>query len=109
MVTQVAKSIDDVMTEARAVINDSVLPYRFQPALLLSIFNTAIREIYRYRPDAFIGNFTPGVLSANAMPTYELADFGQAPAVLFPCDDRLFFSPVVFYVAGKAELSDDEF
>lgn len=109
MVTTTAKSIDDVITEVRALVNDSMEPFRFTDALLVQLMNTALRELYRLRPDAYIGNFTQGTLGNNAINTYSTADLDLDPATAFPVDDRLFFSPVVLYVAGKTELSDDEF
>ena len=109
MSTTLPKSIDDVLTEARAAINDSTVPFRFSNTLLLSYLNTALRETYRYRPDAFVGNFTTGLLSTVAVPTYSQVDLGLSPATPLPVDDRLFFNPIVFFVAGRTELSDDEF
>lgn len=104
-----AKSIDDCLREARAIINDTDVPQRYDDALLLRILNTALREVYALRPDAFVGNFSSGVLSANTITDLVEADLEQDPETAFPLDDRLFYSPVVLYVAGKAELSDDEF
>lgn len=112
MPTFATKSIDDVLSEARLILNDQGIDgsaYRFTDAQLVSAFNTALREVYRYRPDAYIGNFTQGVLSDNAVPTYATTDLGQTPATPLPVDDRVFFAPLVFYVAGRTELSDDEF
>lgn len=107
MATTNPKLIDDVITEARETIGDSVEPFRYPTAMLMGFLNTALRELYRYRPDAFIGNFVQGVLSYNPVPTYDVTDLGTDTS--FPADDRVFFNPVVFFVAGRAELSDDEF
>lgn len=104
-----SKSIDDCLREARSIINDEDAPFRYTDASLLRILNTALREVYSLRPDAFVGNFQSGVLSANDATDYVEADLLQSPETAFPIDDRLFYSPVVLYVAGKAELSDDEF
>ena len=112
MSTTTTKSIDDCLTEARLLLNDTGIAgsaFRFSNAVLLAILNSALREVYRYRPDAYIGNFSQGVLSNNLATTYVEADLGLSPATTFPLDDRLFFSPVVFYIAGRAELADDEF
>jgi len=108
--TTTPKTIDDAITEARYLLNDVGVagsPYRFSQAYLLQLLNTVLREVYRYRPDAVIGNFTQGVLAYNQMTTYLLADLGTG--IAFPYDERLFFAPVVAYIAGKAELADDEF
>lgn len=119
MVTQVTKTIDDVVLEVRQVLNDQQVPYRYSDNWVLQVLNTALREVYRLRPDAYIGNFTSGVLSANLANTYTIADLQVAngvanplpptPATPFPLDDRLFYGPVVFYVIGRIEINDDEF
>lgn len=119
MVTQATKTLDDIDTEVRQIINDSVAPYRYSDAWFIQVFNTAIRELYRVRPDAYIGNFISGVLSANVMNTYETTDLQvidgianpapPVPATPLPFDDRLFAGPIVFYIIGRIELNDDEF
>ena len=82
-------------------------PYRFPNTILLSHLNTALREVYSLRPDAYVGNFTQGVLSSTSVVTYDVTDLGISTA--FPLDDKFFFAPVVNFIAGRAELSDDEF
>lgn len=109
MSTLAVKTIDDLFSEVRQILNDEQITYRYTDAHLLQFYNTALREIYRLRPDAYIGNFTSGVLSKNAAPTFVAGDLAQTPAINFPLDDRIFYGPVVFYMAGRAELNDDEF
>jgi len=115
MVTNTAKSLDDVFTEVRLLINDNGVGgsnFRYSNDLVMSQFNTALRELYRYRPDAFIGNFTQGVLTNSALPmvTYNAeADLALTPQTPLPFDDRLFFNAVVFFMVGRLELGDDEF
>lgn len=109
MVTTTAKTIDDFYAEVRAGLNDSVEPYRLTDTMLFLYLNTALREIYRYRPDAYIGYFNSGVLSNNAANSYSAADLDQNPLTPFPLDDRIFYAPCVFYVVGRADLTDDEF
>lgn len=107
--TTYTKSIDDLWAEVRATLNDTQAPYRYTDALLMQYYNTALREVFRYRPDAYIGNFTSGVLTGAVITSYYTTDLGQTPATPFPLDDKLFYSPVVFYVTGRADLTDDEF
>lgn len=108
MSTTSTKTLDDAMTEIRLIVNDSDIGFtRFSNDIILAKINSALRDVYRYRPDAFIGNFTQGVFSSNAMVTYEITDLGLATP--WPVDDRLFFTPVLLYVAGMVELADDEF
>jgi hypothetical protein len=106
------KTIDDLFAEVRLLINDvgvNGTNFRYTNDQIMLKYNTALRELYRYRPDAFIGNFTTGILSNNAVPTYVVGDLGLVPATIFPADDRLFFNAVVFFVVGILELGDDEF
>lgn len=112
MPTTTSKSIDDFMSEVRLLINDVGIggtSFRYSNDQVLAVFNTAIRELYRYRTDAYIGNFTQGILTNNTVPTFSTADLAQAPAVPFPVDDRLFYNAIVFFVVGRLELGDDEF
>lgn len=119
MVTQVTKTIDDCLTEVRQILNDSVAPFRYSDTWLIFVLNTALRDLYRLRPDAYIGNFTSGVLSSNLVNTYSVSDLQiingianptpPVPVTPFPVDDRLFYPPVVFYMIGRVELNDDEF
>lgn len=105
------KTLDDAVAEIREIINDSNVAFgRFTNAQVLQKLNTALRETYRYRPDAWIGNFVQGVFSNKSpLPTYDITDLGLLPPTPWPIDDRLFFSPVVFYVAGMLDITDDEF
>lgn len=114
MVTQVTKTLDDLVSEVRQIINDKQTPYRYSDAWVIAKINSALRQLYRLRPDAYIGNFTTGVLSSNVMNTYSPLDLQTAavppvPATPLPVDDRLFFSPLLFYVVGILEVADDEF
>lgn len=108
MSTATKKSIDDAFVEIRAIVNDSDKE-RFTDTLLMTKFNTALREVYRYRPDSLIGNFVQGVFSRNPMLTFSVDDdLAQIPPTDFPVDE-LYFAPLTFYVAGMLDLSDDEF
>ena len=109
MVTTTRKSIDDALFEARTVVNDYQLPYRNLDTTLLIYLNTALRAVYALRPDAYIGNTSSGIFGANLANTYVSSDLGMNPATPFPLDDRLFFAPVVSYIAARIELGDDEF
>ncbi|HXS14424.1 MAG TPA: hypothetical protein VN734_17125 [Acidobacteriaceae bacterium] len=103
------KSIDDAIFEARSIVNDLQVPYRNPDTTLITFLNTALRALYAVRPDAFIGDFSSGVMSNNAVETYYVTDLGLTPPTPFPVDDRLFFYPVVAFIAGSVEIQDDEF
>ena len=104
-----SKSIDDALFEARTIVNDTQQPYRNQNSTLIVYLNTALRLLYSLRPDAFIGDFSSGIITNNAVETYYTTDLGLSPPTPFPVDDRLFYAPVVSYIAGRIEISDDEF
>jgi hypothetical protein len=104
------KSLDDAVNEIRMLINDlDLLAPRFTQTQVLDKLNTALLEVYRYRPDAYVGNFQQGILSQNQPTTYTAADLGQVPLTPWPLDIRLFFTPVIMYVVGLLDLTDDEF
>lgn len=109
MATFDKKSIDDALFEARIVVNDTQLPYRNADTVLLFHLNSALRQVYAVRPDAYIGDFSSGIITNNDVETYDVTDLALDPPTEFPIDDRLFFNPVVAYIAGRIELADDEF
>jgi hypothetical protein len=107
------------MVNDSTVINGVVGPTRNSDTLYLTYLNSALRALYSVRPDAFIGNFSQGILSAVTILTYDTSDLQApdgvpnslppTPPTPFPADDRFFFNPVVAYIAGRVELSDDEY
>ena len=94
-----AKTVNDVVSEARILLNDTDPQlYRYSTADLVTYLNNALLEMRRIRPDAFrayIGESTP---------SYTTTDLSSA----FPVSE-IFFTQCVFYVTGMAELRDDEF
>ena len=106
------------MVNDSTVVNGVVGPTRNSDTLYLTYLNSALRALYSVRPDAFIGNFSQGILSAVTILTYDTSDLQApdgvpnslppVPATPFPADDRFFFNPVVAYIAGRVELSDDD-
>lgn len=107
MAGTIAKTIDDAINEARYMVSDARAPYRYTDAVMISHLNTALAEVYRYRPDAYIGNFTTAQMGNNPVTNYVVADLNTA--IAFPVNNMMFFNPVVFFIAGRAELADDEF
>ena len=125
MSSATSKTIDDAIFEARTAVNDNstvqgiVQPTRNADSLYITYLNSALRALYSVRPDAFIGNFTQGILSRATVLTYSTSDLqtidGAAnplppvPATAFPADDKFYFNPVVAYIAARIELADDEY
>jgi len=93
------KSVDNALTDARVILND-VAGDRYTDADLVSDFNSAVSMTKMLRPDAFnLG---------EALPEITVADLNQVPAVDFPLPE-IFYQSFVYYLAGNAELRDDEF
>lgn len=113
------QTIDQCLIEARQMCNDAVAPFRNADATLIGYLNAALLAVYGVRPDAFIGNFTNGILSQVQVVQYTTADLqtidGEAnptppsPATPYPLDTRFFYNPVVAYIASRIEVADDEY
>ncbi len=113
------QTIDQLVQDARRVVNDSLLPYRNSDDTYVDYLNEALLAVYSVRPDAFIGNFQQGILSFLGVIQYTTADLQMidgvanptppVPPTPFPIDTRFFYNPVVAYVGGRIELADDEF
>lgn len=100
-----ARTIPDVITEARKLLQDTRAgSYRYSDAYLIGLLNAALQEIYRLRPDAFIGCCTEENIE---VPTFAEADATNT-ATLFPID-AMFFMATVYHIVGNAQLADDEF
>lgn len=93
------KSIDDALTDARVILNDSAGD-RYTDAELISDLNSAISMTKMLRPDSFV--------LGEALPEFTVADLQQVPATDFPLPE-VFYQSFVYYLAGNAELRDDEF
>lgn len=94
-----AKTVGDVILEARQLLQDQdSAHYRYPEADLYGYFNSALLEGRRTRPDLYRAYY------GLATPEYTVADV----AVDFPISN-LYFQAFPFFVAGVAELRDDEF
>lgn len=100
-----AKTIADVVTEARQMLQDAREPFRHTQVYLVSLMNTAFLEVYRERPDAYMGCCGDDI----EVPSYTEGDLTANPVPPFPIDERLFFQAVVYHIVANAQLQDDEF
>lgn len=90
-----------MISEARSLLNDTIQPVRYSDADLYDILDNAIGVTRRVRPDLFLGS---------------VAGLRSEPAPIAPADanqpfplDWSYTSAFVWYVAGRAEMRDDEF
>jgi len=95
----VPKSIDDALADARVILNDTAGD-RYTDADLISDLNSAISMTKMIRPDSFI--------LGEALPEFVVADLGLGTPTDFPLPE-VFYQSFVYYLAGNAELRDDEF
>ncbi len=93
------KSIDDILTDARVILNDRAGD-RYTDDDLISDLNHALSMTKMLRPDVFV--------LGEALPEFTTADLNQVPATDFPLPE-IFAQSFVYYLAGNAELRDDEF
>ena len=91
------KTIDDALTDARDILNDSAGD-RYTDAQMVSYLNNAISMTKAIRPDAF--------LLGEALPEFSTSDLNSSTDFPLP---EIFYQSFVYFLAGHAELRDDEF
>ena len=104
-----AKTYQDVVTEARVLLQDTdSTSYRYSDATLLAIYNRALQALARVRPDACYDLY-----DANSLNVPELVASAPGAGQTAWTDnfglDMMFFSPLVSYIVGLAEIVDDEY
>ena len=92
-------TITEIVEQARDLLQDTVEPYRYSDLRIVRSINGGLRESFRLRPDLFLG-------VSYVLPIIVEADI--AAETTFPLEDQ-FFMPIVEYIVGIIELSDDEF
>ena len=93
-----ARTVGQVVSAARAIIQDTRPTFRITDADLAGYVSEAIAEARRMRPDLFASTFR------NPMPYYTPANFNT----VLPIPD-FYFTHIVNYVVGRADLREDEF
>lgn len=87
-------TVQKIIDDARELLQDTVAPYRYSDASLIRSLNIAVLEARRLRADLFLPAFT--------LPEY--ATPGDATTAI----PDMYRPAFVYYVAGKAQLRDDE-
>jgi hypothetical protein len=94
------RTVKECVEQAREILQDVGvdLPFRYSTTDLLSYFNNAQYELKRLYPAAYLGRF------GQDLTLYTEADWDtEIPFA------SIFFQPTAIYIAGYAELRDDEF
>lgn len=92
-----AKTIQDILDEARVFIQDVDEPQRYSDDDLVAYLNNAIYEIRRLRPDYFVNTYTTEV------PQFTTSQLTSD----YPLDGQTT-TAAAYFVAGNAALRDDE-
>ena len=96
-----ARSIDDLITRVRQILQDQAAEaYRYPTEDLVDALNDGIQETYRLRPDLFIGKF------GDELPEIP-RDLNDYTEVLFPLP-ALVFTALVDWTIGRIQARDDE-
>lgn len=100
-----AYTYQDIIDDARVLLNDTDSDsYRYTDEQLTNILNRAFNSLLRIRPDAFYGTTANGNNAYPTLPRLEVADLSD-PFLL----NDIFINPLVEYVVGMAEITDDEY
>ena len=95
-----ARTVGSVISETRGHLNDTVAPFRYLDTDLYQYFGDAILLARLKRSDLFI-TFGLRASIPQYSPTTDLA-------TPYPIDET-YAPATALYVAGRAELRDDEF
>lgn len=90
-------TVGDYLKEARVLLQDTRVPYRYSDEEMVRGLNIALMEARRLRADLFLPLFDVPVL-AEAVPD---------PAVPVAMDP-MYRSSLIYYVVGRMQLRDDE-
>ena len=86
-------TVADYVSEARVLLQDQVVPYRYADNELVTGLNLAFLEGRRLRPDLFI---------VNAIPSFTDADSTTVKL------DEQYRVAFLYYVCGNAQMRDEE-
>ena len=87
-------TVQALLDEARVLLLDATVPYRYTDAELIRALNIAILEARRLRPDLFLTSFA-------SLPSYSTG--ADAFAI-----EPMYRPTFVYYIVGRAQLRDDE-
>jgi hypothetical protein len=105
----VAKTYEDIVFEARELLQDTAAEKRFTDQTLVNHLNRGLQELGRIRPDAFYDLFDANDLNVpTVIPTGTPTEDEVLWTDDFPLEGQ-FFPPLVAYLVGVAEVTDDEF
>lgn len=94
---QALDTVQDYVTDARVLLQDTVADYRYSDAEIVENLNLGLLEMRKLRPDLMIATF------GGSIPKYSASSLSTAVA----CDPQYRMS-LLYYVCGMTQLRDDE-
>ena len=91
------ETVGQYLKEARVLLQDTVVPYRYEDDQLVDCLNIGILEARRLRADLFLPKFE--IPYANS----DVIDMATKVPV-----DPIYRPALLYYIVGKAQLRDDE-
>jgi hypothetical protein len=93
-------TLGQYLEEARVLLQDQVIPYRYPDKDLITALNIGLMEARRLRADLFLPLFDIPWFDPTKTTAPDLAK-----KVTF---DPMYRSSLIYYVIGRAQLRDDE-
>jgi hypothetical protein len=115
-----AKTWQNVVDEARVILQDVDTAQRYTDVMLLAKLNRGLQELARLRPDAFWEFFSvddvkvPEVVVIDSDPDDEPEEFDELEDAQIATSANfnlpmMFYTALVYWVSASAELIDDEY
>jgi hypothetical protein len=95
MATSALETVGDYIAEARVLLQDIYVPYRYADAELVSALNTALLEVRRLRADLLL-------------PSFDIPYYPATPTTTKVPFEPMYRNALVYYIVGRAQLRDDE-
>ena len=92
-----AKTVEQILSNARYILQDEVIPYRNSVDDLLVALNSGLYELKRLRPDAWLSYLGVGE---------ELPQYANVPldlAMVIPINP-MFYQSLIYFISGYALL-----
>lgn len=87
-------TVEDYVKEARVLLQDTLVPYRYADAELVSALNLALIQAHRLRRDLF--------LKYPTTPSYPVLSGTEVDI------DEGYRRAILFFICGHAQLRDEE-
>lgn len=116
----VSKTWQNIIDEARQLLQDTSAPYRHSDTVLRNKLNRGLAELSRVRPDAFWDRFiesdilVPEIVLSDPDPDTDPEELDEVEDAQVLASEEytlpiMFYTPLVYYVVSAAELVEDEF